>query len=256
MGTPRVVQGDERLAYTAGTTTEDVAPVGTKLVIEDGRTFRMTQCDTSTALVNARLCSAAAPSANFRDEEVDTIAAGETVLTDPGTTTGDATVDQFRGGYLTVTEAAQLDPIHRIKSNSGILATDADQLAIPTITLESALQDAIGGSETITFIPSLYSRIIITPTAPASFIIGVTVRAQAVDVFQWVATSGPARVLEDGVLIVGGGCQASDNVAGSVEDWAPDTDTANEVEAMFVGTVMVIEGDTVKGLVFLKLDSN
>ena len=117
MGTPRVVQGDERLAYTAGTTVENVAPVGTKLVIEDGRTFRMTQCDTSTALVNARLVSSPAPSANFRDEEVDTIAAGEFVLTDPGATSGDATVDQFRGGYLTVTEAAQLDPIHRIKSN-------------------------------------------------------------------------------------------------------------------------------------------
>jgi len=252
MGTPRVVQGDERLAYTAGTTSEVVAVLGTKLVIEDGRCFRMAQCDTSTALVQGRLTSSPAPSANFRDEVSAVAAAGVREITGVGSTTGGAVDNLFRGGYLTVQDAVQLDPIHRIRTNTAINNTTN----VGTISLESDLQDAIASGEAITYIPSPYRQIIITPTAPVSFIIGVTVRAMAVDVYQWVATQGPARVLEDGVLIVGGGAQASDNVAGSVEDWAPDTDTTNEVEAMFVGTTMVIEGDTDKGLVFLKLDSN
>ncbi len=252
MGTPRIVQGDERLAYTAGSTAEVVAPLGTKLVVEDGRTFRMAQCDTSTALVNANVVTSPAPSANFRDEAVGIIAAGARVLTAVGSTTGGIVDNALRGGYLTVTEAAQLDPIHRIKTNTAIIHT-SDR---GKITLESDLQDAIATGETITYIPSPWRQIIIAPTQPAALILGVTVRAMAVDVYGWIATSGPARVLEDGVLVVGGGAQCSDNVAGSVEDWAPDTDTANEVEAMFVGTVMVIEGDTVKGLVYLKLDSN
>lgn len=252
MGTPRVVQGDERLAYTAGSTAEVVAPLGTKLVIEDGRCFRMTQCDTSTAIVNARLVASPGPSANFRDEAVGIIAAGARVLTAVGATTGGAVADLFRGGYMTVQEIAQLDPIHRIKTN-GPIDNSSD---IGTITLESDLQDAIATGESITYIPSPYRQIVISPTAPLGLVLGVSVRAMAVDVYGWIATQGPARVLEDGVLVVGGGAQASDNVAGSVEDWAPDTDTANEVEAIPVGTTMVIEGDTVKGLVYLKLDSN
>jgi hypothetical protein len=252
MGTPRIVQGDERLAYTAGSTAEVVAPLGTKLVIEDGRTFRMAQCDTSTALVNANTVTSPAPSANFRDEDVGTMAAGVRVLTAVGSTTGGIVDGALRGGYLTVKDTAQLDPIHRIKTNTAIVET-SDR---GTITLESDLQDAIASGEKITYIPSPWRQIIIAPTQPAALILGVTVRAMAVDVYSWIATSGPARVLEDGVLIVGQGAQASDNVAGSVEDWAPESDTGNEVEAMFVGTVMVIEGDTVKGLIYLKLDSN
>ena len=75
MGTPRVMHGDERLAYRAGTTSEVQAPLGSKLVIEDGRTFRMAQCDTSTALVVGRLSQSPVP-ANTVGEEVDAIAVG------------------------------------------------------------------------------------------------------------------------------------------------------------------------------------
>ncbi|KKK58689.1 hypothetical protein LCGC14_3041880, partial [marine sediment metagenome] len=114
MGTPRIVQGDERLAYTAGTTAEVIASLGTKLVIEDGRTFRMTQCDTSTALVNANVVTSPAPSGNFRDEDVATMAAGVRVLTSVGSTSAGIVDNGLRGGYLTVKEAVQLDQIHRI----------------------------------------------------------------------------------------------------------------------------------------------
>ena len=78
----------------------------------------------------------------------------------------------------------------------------------------------------------------------------------AVNVYGWIATGGPARFLEDGVLVVGGGASASENTAGSLKDWAPDTNTTEENESMPVGTVMVIEGTTAKGIIFIKwLDS-
>jgi hypothetical protein len=179
-------------------------------------------------------------------------AAGDRVITGVGSTTGGKVDDAARGGYLVVQDAVQLDPIHRIKTNTAINNTTN----VGTITLESDLVDAIESGEAITYIDSPYRQIIITPTSPVSFIIGVTVRAMAVNVYQWVATSGPARVLEDGTLIVGQGCGASDNAAGAVEDWAPDSDQGGaEIEAMPVGTVMVIEGTGVKGLMYLKLDS-
>ena len=252
MGTPRVIQGDERLAYTAGTTSEVVAPLGTKMVIEDGRTFRMAQCDTTTALVNARLTTSPVPLANFKDQVSAVAAAGDRVITGVGSTTGGKVDDVARGGYFTVEDAVQLDPLHRIKTNTAInISTN-----VGTITLESDLQDAIASGEAITYIDNPYRQIIIAATTPAALITGIVVRAMAVNVYGWIATGGPARFLEDGVLVVGGGAQASNNVAGSLEDWAPDGNTSEEVESMPVGTTMVIEGDTAKGVIFIKwLDS-
>ena len=253
MGTPRVIQGDERLAYTAGTTAEVVAPLGTKLVIEDGRTFRMAQCDTSTALVNARLTTSPIPSGNFIDEVSAVAAAGDRVITGVGSTSAAKEDDVLRGGYLTVEDVVQLDPLHRIKTNTAINNTTN----VGTITLESDLQDAIASGEAITYIDNPYRQIIIAATTPAALITGIVVRAMAVDVYGWIATGGPARFLEDGVLVVGGGASASENTAGSLKDWAPDTNTTEENESMPVGTVMVIEGTTAKGIIFIKwLDSN
>ncbi len=253
MGTPRVIQGDERLAYTAGTTSEVVASLGTKLVIEDGRTFRMAQCDTSAALVNARLTTSPVPSANFQDEVSAVAAAGDRVITGVGSTSAAKEDNVLRGGYLTVQDAVQLDPLHRIKTNSAINGTTN----VGRITLESDLQDAIASGEAITYIDNPYRQIIIAATTPAALMTGIVVRAMAVNVYGWIATGGPARFLEDGGLVVGGGAMASNGTAGALEDWAPETNITEQVEAMPVGTVMVIEGTGVKGIVFLKwLDSN
>lgn len=248
------MHGDERLAYRAGSTTEDQAPLGSKLIIEDGRTFRMAQCDTSTALVVGRLSQSPVP-ANTVDEEVDAIAAGVRVLTDPGTTV-DLEFNDLRNGYFMVDEPAQLDPLHQIEGNTGIRATDADQAAIPTITLVSGMVDAIGGSETISYIHSPYRQIVIHDSPPTALMVGVPVQAMAVNVYGWIATGGPTRVLQDGALVVGGGTSASTAVDGSVIAWVPETGTT--VNPMYTGTALFTNPTTTRlAIVFLRgLDSS
>ena len=248
------MHGDERLAYRAGSTVENQAPLGSKLEISDGRTFRMAQCDTSTALVVGRLSQSPVP-ANTVDEEVDTLAAGVRVITDPGTTV-DLEATDLRGGYFMVDEVVQLDPLHQIETNTGIRATDADQQAIPTITLVSPMVDAIAVGETISYIHSPYRQIIIHDSPPTAMMVGVPVQAMAVNVYGWIATGGPARVLQDGALEVGIGTSASTAVSGAVILWVPETGTTTNV--MYTGTALFTNPTTTRlGVVFLRgLDSN
>lgn len=255
MGTPRVVHGDERLAYRAGTTAEVQATLGTKLEIADGRLFRMAQCDTSTALVVAQLTQSPIPSANFTDEALGTIAAGERVIVDPEATTGDATPDLFRNGYFMIDEAAQLDPLHRIDTNTGINETISDQPETPSITLASALQDAIAVGETYSVIGSPYRQILIHASPQTAMTMGVTVRAMAVNVYGWIATQGPTRVKQDGALVVGGGTSSSTSVDGTVIAWVPES--ATTVNPNPTGTALFSNPTTTAdAIVFLRLDSN
>ncbi len=254
MGTPRVVYGDEQLAYAAGSTSENVAPLGTKLVLPDARAFRMAQCDTSTALVVAQLTSSPAPSTNTKDEDVGAIAAGERVLTSVECTSGDQGLNDFRNGYLIVKEAAQLDPIHRIDSNDPINATASDRIA-SSMTLASPLQDAIGGSEKITYVTNPWRQIVIHAAPPVGLLTGVTARAMAVNVYGWVATAGTVLCKQDGALIVGGGCAASASVNGTIIAWIPET--GSNSNAKYVGTALFTNATTTSnGVVFLRLDNN
>ncbi len=254
MGTPRVVYGDEQLAYAAGSTSENVAPLGTKLVLPDARAFRMAQCDTTTALVVARLTSSPVPSGNTKDEAVGTIAAGERVLTSVECTAADQGKNDFRNGYLIVTEAAQLDPIHRIDKHDAINATASDRIA-SSMTLASPLQDAIAVGETITYIHNQYRQIIIHGSPALALLTGVTVRAMAVNVYGWVATAGTTLCKQDGALIVGGGVAASASVDGAIIAWIPET--SSDSNAKYVGTSLFTNSTTTSnGVVFLRLDNN
>ncbi len=254
MGTPRVVYGDEQLAYAAGSTSENVASLGTKLVLPDARAFRMAQCDTSTALVVARLTSSPVPSGDTKDEAVGAIAAGERVLTNVECTSSDQGVNDFRNGYLIVKEAAQLDPIHRIDSNDPINATASDRIA-SSMTLASPLQDAIGGSEAITYIHNQYRQIIIHGAPALALLTGVTVRAMAVNVYGWIATAGTVLCKQDGALVVGGGVAASASVDGTIIAWIPET--GSNSNAKYVGTALFTNTTTTSnGVAFLRLDNN
>ena len=249
MGTPRVINGSEEQAQQQSTTAP--SPVGTKLVVEDGRTFRMSQCDTSSALVGQVLAQSQVPSGNYKDEDCAAIAAGEKVITEVGATGAGAAKNWFENGYVVVTEAAQLDPIHRIDRNKFTL-TGSD---VGDFELASELIDAIGDAETITYILNPYKQIIVHPSPPTALMTGVTVRAMAVDVYGWVATTGPARCLQDGALVVGGGVSPSATVNGAVFAW--DSEDASNVNAMYVGSALITNSTTTApAIVFLRLDAN
>ncbi len=243
------MSGNETETYRTQTS-EDTPSVGTKLVIEDGRTFRWVE-NGGVAAVNARVFMSVAPSANFLDEAVDTMAAGATVLTGVGATAGNGAASLFKNGYVFVTEIAQLDPVHRIKDNTLITAA----ATTGTITLYNPLLDAIASGETITYVENPFRDIVIgvsaSYTAPP---VGVICTAIALDEYGWIATGGPAKVLYEDTIIIGAGVSISTtNDAGAVVAWVPET--ATTVNNMPIGSAMTVQADTEKGIVFLRLEN-
>ena len=218
-GFPKTTYGSEQ--QTFNTFSVERNPVGSKMVIEDGRTFRFANCG-GTAAVNGRVFQALVPSANGLTEAVDVVAAGALSLTGVGSTGAGFAANLFRDGYFVADDSAQLDPIHQIRSHNEILVGSD----VSTFVLRSEMVDAIAGGEAISYIENPWRDIIITPSSgPTGMPCGVIVVAIAANEFGWVATSGPTRVLEDlGNSISGEGTMVSENVAGAVSVWIPDTD--------------------------------
>jgi hypothetical protein len=250
MGFPRLVSGNETESYRTQAS-ETQPTVGTKMAIEDGRTFRRVE-NGGVAAVNARVFMSVAPSANFRDEAVGaTVAAGETILPQVGSTSGNGAASLFKNGYLFVTEIAQLDPVHRIKDNTLITASATSG----TITLYNPLLDEINVTETITYVENPFRNIVVglasAYTAPP---VGVIVTAIALDEYGWIATGGPTKVLYEDTIIIGAGVSISTtNDAGAVVAWVPET--ATTVNNMPIGSAMTVQADAEKGIVFLRLEN-
>ncbi len=251
MAFPRVMNGNETESYRTVTAAagEPGAPsVGAKMVIEDGRTFRWAE-NGGVAAVNARVFMSVAPAGGHLDEAVDTIAAGQTILTGVGSTGLNPAADLFKNGYVFVTEIAQLDPVHRIKSNP-LFASN-----VGTLTLYNPLLDAIAIGETVTYVENPFRDIVVglsaAYTAPPVGVIGTAI---ALDAYGWIATGGPAKVLGEDTLIIASQVSLSTtNDAGAVVAWVPETGTT--VNNMPIGMCMVVQADTEKSIIFLKLEN-
>lgn len=245
MSFPNIIHLSEEKTYD--TYTSERYPVGTRAYIEDGRIFRFAEVG-ATALVVGNLTQGTAPSANFQSEAVATLAAGVTVLTGVGSTTGDGAVNLFKYGYVHTDSATDL-PISRIKSNTLI----ANGAVTGTITLFVPTPTAIAAASTISYVKNLWRDIIqgivTTPTAMPT---GVCRVAAAADSFCWVQTGGPSTVLYSATTtaIAFPGDPVQPGVAAGAVGGIP-TVGITQVVGHLMGTV---ESDTEQIVVFLCID--
>ena len=251
MGFPRILNLGELDTYDTYSATATRPQLGQKMVIEDGRTFRLVGAG-GTALINANCTQSIAPSGNFKDEAVGTVAAGETVITDVDSTGGNAAIDLLVNGYFNILTAANLGPVYRIKSNTLITASGNSG----TITLYHPLAIAIAVGDKCSYVESPFNDVIIAATTPSAPIVGVVVIAVTANEYGWVATGGPTRVFQDtnSVPVVANGTMVSDAVAGAVEDWLPETDVATGVMSQPVGICMAAQTSAEKCIVFVRLE--
>lgn len=251
MSLPNIVFGSEEL--TLDTSTNESTPVGTKMVIEDGRTFRFSE-NAGTAAVAGRVFMAAVHTvANNGAQAVDTLAAGVSVLTGVGASNAAVAVNLLKDGYIFVDTAAQLDSIHRIKSNTNIASGGTG-----SVTLYSPTTDAISAAETVSYIVNSYRNIVIAAAPQTAPVVGVITTAIAADSFGWIATGGLTKVLVDGSWLNGDEVIASDGTAGSLEirsyQEATDANRARE-NAHTAGYSAMIGSTGLYGICFLTLDS-
>lgn len=246
MAFPNTVWGSEEESFK--TTTTKRVPLGTKMVGEDGRVYRYCENGGVAQLV-ASLYQMFVPEADTLEEAVGTMAAGDTVLTGVGATTGSQAADLLVDGYVWSLTAADLNPAYRIKSNTLITAG----AATGTITLYNPLEAAIAAATTISYIRNPYKDIIVHPSPATAPVLGWAVKAIAVDAFGWIQSAGVCRALIDGTVVIDDMVRVSEDDDGAVALF--DADEAAVADNGPIGHVINIGGDQTKGLIIGRLDN-
>jgi hypothetical protein len=191
--------------------------IGEKLELSDGRTFRYSYFSTATAqgLLASQDLSATAIVESDGKLTAAAIGATEVTYTDSGTV-GSATLNQYAGGYLHITDDAGEGYQYRIKSN-----TAASSNAI-TFTLYDGLEVAVTTDTDVAVTGSLWNNLI-GASATDYVVCGVTPISFTVNYYGWVQTRGIATVLADGTITAGGNLTLSDGVTGAIQ--AKDAET-------------------------------
>lgn len=241
MSYPNIVFGGE--AETFADDAIQGAPVGTKMIIEDGREYRYAK-NTATPLVAALMNSGAiAEIAKYGDQAVGTIAAGARVLTGVHADTTNMAASELVNGYCWSEQTTQLGPAQRIKDNT--LITQGAETG--TITLYEGLAVAIGGSDTISYVRNTYQNVIIHATSSAAEVAGVTVCAVAASEWAWLQVHGPAKLQTSGTPVVGSLITAVGTANGEITVAAAATD-------VLIGRYISWEQANEDGLFFLTIE--
>ena len=247
MSFPNIVFGSEERIFDD--LSSETVPVGTQMVIEDGRIFRFTEA-AGAALVVANLNEGAVPSANTTTEVVATLAAGVTVLTSVGTTTANLAANILVNGYVYTDNATTL-PLMRIKSNTLLL--QASTPATNTITLFQPTPTAIAEGNTISYYVNPWRDVLVFATTPVSVPTGVGKVALTANQYGWLQTGGPCSVSYDSTTTainsVGDPVGPSSNTAGSIMGSAA-ADTIPIIGLQYG----VVEGTGEQDLIFLTIE--
>ena len=211
MSFPNVVYGSEEETFAADAIQS--VPVGTKMIIEDGRAYRYAKNNASNAAIVANVQQGAIPEvAKYGDQAVATLAAGVSVLTAVGATTTDMGIHELVNGYCWSEQTTQLGPASRIKDNT-LIAAGA---ATGTITLYSPLPLALVAADTISYIRNPWMNVLIQPTTPTGQLVGIAVAAIPVSTWGWVQVSGPCKVQTTGTPLIADSLVISTATAGCV----------------------------------------
>ena len=218
--------------------------LGTRLVLQDGRTFRFVE-NGGTLLVAGNVIQAEAPGANFDELVIAAAAAGEESVTVTLGSTA-AAKDLFAEGYLFVEDDAGESYLYPVRSHPA-----ASTSATMVVTIWNSIQVALTASSTVLLLKSLYKDVIQLPTTGTGDIVGVAVSPIAADQYGWIQTHGPCGVLTDGTLVIGQHIRASDGVAGAVEPLDRDGSNENEAE---LGRVISVSATTEQSLCYLTIE--
>ena len=249
MSFPNIIWGSENelLHNSSGET----VPVGTLMIIEDGRTFRFTEIAASVTTVVGGLLQAEVHTTDQAAEAVATLAAGVTQLTSVGSTASAVIANEYINGYV-YTDSHLTLPMMRIKGNSGIDAGSADG----TIDLYHPTPTAIAEGNTLCYIKNPWRDVILKPasaeTAPC---IGINKVVITADQFGWVQTGGPVAALYDtattAIAGIGDPIAPHQSVASAIGGVADDTTDITKVLGSALG---LVEADTNLTVVFLRME--
>lgn len=225
-------------------------PLGTELILQDGRHFRYGK-NGAVAAVAGKLYQGVVPGANWDTLSVLAAAVGDRAVTvTNGATT--ITADLFKGGYLVVEDSATTGAgrVYWIEGNDAEAAGSANFI----IRLVEGIGEAwVAGTTTVTLIQHPMDSVIIQPSPPTAMAVGVPAVDIAASSFGWWQTEGIASVLTDGTVTIGRSVMASASIDGAVAAWALTEATPNTEIEPAIGYVVEVAPDTKYGSIHLHI---
>jgi len=210
--------GDEK-----ATGTTQLHPMGTRMVLPDGRVYYYGQTD--GAQTAGAICQSAVGVANHdMDLATNTASAGDksVTVTVGGTA---ATEDQYKDGYLYVNDGTGEGHIYKIRQHDAI-----DSSGSGAINLYDGDAIAVGfaAATIVGLAKNPYKDFVVYPTTSTGHAVGVAATDFDDDDYGWLQTWGPAAVLCDVAFVIGNHVRVSDNTAGSGEPLDRDGTHENE----------------------------
>jgi hypothetical protein len=237
--------GDEKLTYSYRH-----VPLGTKLILPDGREFRFA-LNGASAGAQGKLAQAAAVVTNHVGQTVAAAAAvgDRTVSLTLGATA--LTADQYRDGFLVIEDSAGtgFGAVYSIDTHDAV--GSAGTFVCP---LQGKITKALTTSSKYSLIKNPYDSIVIHPSPPTAAMAGVWQTDLAAAAYGWVQTRGVASLLQQGAWTAGVVLAASASVDGAVAAYALTEGTPNTgADQVIVGRAIRNVGDAKYGIAELTL---
>lgn len=235
LGSANLIQPQD--LFTGSSTGQTV--IGSYAETADGRGFRYVKAGGTTLAPGKLQQASVEDTTNLQNLTVAVNSVGDTTVTTTSTVT--VTANQCAGGLLTIVSASTGAGLsYRIKSHP------AASSAVVTFTLEDPIVTATTGTVKIDVVPNPYDGVIVNPATATSAPIGVALYPITNAQYGWIQTHGPAPLLAQGAIAVGGPVAASTTTAGAVT-------TAGGTVAI-VGYAVTGIATTDYGTVFLTID--
>ena len=225
-------------------------PLGTRLILPDGRVFRYCKNGGVALSIGRLVQEAVVTTGHDKDLAVAAAAAvGATAVTITNATTA-IVANDYKEGYIFFNTAAGVGQICTIKSHPAE-ATGTGSCVI-TLEDEDALKVALTTASKAGLRKNIFDDVVVAPTTATGVPIGVCPNAVTINYFFWLQTWGPAAVLTNGTVLRG-----KTVIPGATTDGSVDVYPLNSVDASgqqpVVGTVMTVGATGEHSLVFLTL---
>ena len=249
MAFPVVLHGPDGEQFS--TYTAQRWPLGTQLVMQDGRKFRYCENNGSTAMTASAVQQAAANVANHVTQvqtsgAANAIGARAITFRQAGTS---STANQYAEGMLAVTDGTGEGYIHKVLSHAAFAGVATNE----TVNLAPghSIQVATDTATDLSIVNCPYKDVLIYPTTSTQVHVGVGVKPLAVDNFGWLATRGLHTVLANSTWVLGDGLYVASTTAGSA---SPTTTTFAVAYTRIIGFVALVSASTEYGIAFLTID--
>jgi len=250
--------GDEKKAQS---TKFSSLPLGTRMILPDGRIFAQARASTAAVISPGLVCVQAATSSSAHVANLTASAAtGSQTIAITLTATGAVTKDQFADGYVFVNDSGAATGegyVYKIKgNNSGAVSTTVNFFIDDSDSVKVAIAAA---STEVGIRRNEFDHVIHRATGTGSVGVpaGVVNAAVSAGFYCWMQRRGPIAILSAGTIAeVGIPVASATTVAGGVQKCLPSAaDTATNPKEFSIGWCMSPAGaSTDYDLVYLTLD--